>query len=92
MSRFSIKVLGAAAVFGLVVAAAGSASAMPAAGLKTAAAQVSTPAQDVRWICGPYRCWWRPGWGYYGPRVWWGHPGWGWHRHWGWRGHWGWRR
>jgi hypothetical protein len=23
--------------------------------------------QDVRWVCGPYRCWWQPNhYGYYG--------------------------
>ncbi|MGE0034027.1 MAG: hypothetical protein AB7S93_00135 [Xanthobacteraceae bacterium] len=24
--------------------------------------------EQVRWVCGPYRCWWGPNY-YYGPRV-----------------------
>jgi hypothetical protein len=69
---------------------AGTASAMPINGQLAATAPVATDAQQVRWVCGPYRCWWRPGGGYYyggGPR--WGYGGWhrpwgygGWHRRW----------
>jgi hypothetical protein len=59
----------------------GQASAMPANGLAPAAKQITDGVQDVRWVCGPYRCWWRPG-------PYWGWGG-GWHR-WGWR-RWGWR-
>lgn len=65
-----------------------SASAMPAGGLATASKQISD-VQDVRWVCGPYRCWWRPNvypyygaYGYYPvrPYRWWG-PRWRrWHR------------
>jgi hypothetical protein len=61
----------------------GQASAMPVDGLALATKQVANSVQDVRWVCGPYRCWWRPGpyYGYY-PRP-----------YWGWRGpYWGWRR
>jgi hypothetical protein len=63
-----------------------SASAMPVSGLAPAAPQKTAHVQNVRWVCGPYRCFWRPG------PVWWG-PGryWG-PRRWGWRGGWGWRR
>ncbi len=66
----------------------GQASAMPADGLATAASQVAEGVQDAAYVCGPYRCWWRPGpyWGpgcygpgYYGPRPYWGY---GWHRRW----------
>lgn len=54
----------------------GGAAAMPAANLG-ATAQLSSGLQDARWVCGPYRCRWRPNYyDYYGPR-------WGWHR--GWR-------
>lgn len=65
------------------------ASAMPLADQRVAA--VATPAQSVektRSVCGPYRCWWRPGWGWHR---------WGWHRPWHWHSwhhwhHWGWHR
>jgi hypothetical protein len=42
---------------------------MPASGLASAATAAATTngMQDVRYVCGPYRCWWRPG--YYGPRY-----------------------
>lgn len=30
--------------------------------------------REVRWVCGPYRCWWRPG-PYYGGPYWRGHWG-----------------
>ncbi len=62
---------------GMVV---GPASAMPANGLQATAAQMAA-VQNVRWVCGPYRCWWGPGpyWGY-APGPYW-HRGWGWH-HW----------
>jgi hypothetical protein len=51
------------------------ASAMPMAGLAGASNELSAGIQDVGWVCGPYRCWWRPNY--------WG-GGWGWRR-WGWR-------
>jgi hypothetical protein len=59
------------------------ASAMPLADRGVAA--VATAAQGVertRWVCGPYRCWWRPGWGW---------RRWGWYR-WGWYHPWRWHR
>ena len=61
--------------------AVSSASAMPANGLESTAAQVASGIQDVRWVCGPYRCWWSPGpyWGYArGPYYWGPGP----YRHW----------
>ena len=50
-----------------------SASAMPIANL---AQDVANNVENVRWVCGPFRCWWRPGprWGY-GPG--WGYGRWG---------------
>jgi hypothetical protein len=49
--------------------------------------QTTDGLQPVRWVCGPYRCWWGPdlyrggpywrGW-YWGPRPY----------YWDWRGHW----
>jgi hypothetical protein len=36
------------------------------AGMANAVADVGQ-AEQVRWVCGPFRCWWRPNWyGYYG--------------------------
>lgn len=70
------------------------ASAMPLNGLTPAVAQSTVSVEKAAWVCGPYRCWWRPGpywrpaWGgYCAPRRYWGWGG-GWHR-WGWhRGWW----
>ena len=50
-----------------------SASAMPLDGLKPAA-EVVNAAENAAWVCGPYRCGWRPGYAYwrphyYGPRF-----------------------
>jgi hypothetical protein len=70
----------AATVLGGAGLVAPAASAMPMSGLATATDQLAGDVQNVAWVCGPYRCWWRPnywGWGY---RRWWG-PRWGW----GWR-------
>jgi hypothetical protein len=82
--------IAAAALSGIVLAS-GSASAMPNGLSATAVEQaVGSDVQDVRWVCGPVRCWWRPNWyggyAYYGPRrVWWGprwRSGWGWRHRW----------
>jgi hypothetical protein len=59
----------------------GSAAAMPLSGLAIAASELQTNAEHVRWVCGPYRCWWRPApywvrpypYGFYGPRPWYGY-------------------
>ena len=83
----SIKYALAAAMLGGLIAAPGAASAMPN-GLSALAQTQASDVQDVRWVCGPYRCWWRPGfyrgfrtYAFIGPRRhWWG-PRWGW----GWR-------
>ena len=54
---------------------ASSASAMPV-GLDSAVVTSATSAQidNVRWVCGPYRCFWRPNY--------WGGPRWRPHRRW----------
>jgi hypothetical protein len=65
---------------------AGTASAMPINGKLAATAPATTDAQQVRWVCGPYRCWWRPGGYYYGGGPRWGYGGW--NRPWGWHGGW----
>ena len=60
------------------------------AGVATTRGAASDPAtgvEQVRWVCGPYRCFWRPNYyGYYGPRPFVGGY-YGWHR--GWHGGWG---
>ena len=58
-----------------ILLSASAASAMPLDGLKPATEAVPA-AENVAWVCGPYRCWWRPGYRYhygqrfYGPRPW----------------------
>ncbi len=70
---------------GLTIAGLGfavsSASALPAGGLDPAIATSNDLAQgiqDIRWVCGPWRCHWAPNY-YYG-------GGYGWHRRWGYGG------
>lgn len=51
--------------------------------------------EEARWVCGPYRCWWRPNYFYAPVRRWgwgWRRPwyGYGWHRPWGYGWHRGW--
>lgn len=53
----------------------------------TAAVAAGQNVEQVRWVCGPYRCWRRPGhyWGgdYYGGNPYWGHRS----RRWGYGGY-----
>ena len=62
------------------------AHAMPVDGLNIAATAIPDGIQNVRWVCGPYRCWWRPSYYahapgyYYGPRRFYGFG----YRRWGW--------
>jgi hypothetical protein len=63
----------AAAALGAVALGSSGASAMPN-GLPSISKALSQDVQDVRWVCGPYRCRWVPNWygayGFYGgPRV-----------------------
>jgi hypothetical protein len=100
MTNTKVTLLAGAALCAAALAPA-SASALPAGGLAKAASELSD-VQQVRWVCGPFRCWWRPGYGYYGAYAWgapYGRPWWGGHfygRPW-WGGHfyhrrwdWGW--
>jgi hypothetical protein len=64
MSRLKYVLAGVAAL-GTVALASGSASAMPN-GLSSEA--LASNIEQVRWVCGPYRCWWRPNYYYWGPR------------------------
>jgi hypothetical protein len=89
MRHLNIAALAVTAVLS-VSALGGSASAMPLSGLASVATQRVDTVEHVRLVCGPYRCWGRPG-PYWGGPYWRPHYGyWGWHR-WGWRG-WGWHR
>jgi hypothetical protein len=80
-ARITTLVLAAVLGSSLVI---GEASAMPVDRLVSATKQIVDGVQDVRWVCGPYRCWGRPG--PYLIRPYWGlrYYGWGWHRRW-WR-------
>lgn len=61
-------------------AMSGAASAMPLNGLSAGVAHQTVQAQQMRWVCGPYRCWSGPG-PHWGPGPYWrGHYGYGWHR------------
>ena len=72
------------AAIGASVALSGGAEAMP---IGLPGSVKASNLDQVRWVCGPFRCWWRPNYyvapayGYYGygPRF--GYYG-GWHRHW----------
>jgi hypothetical protein len=64
MASLRIVAFAAAALLGSS-ALISQASAMPANGLAAASKEVAGHVQDVRWVCGPYRCWWRPGPYYY---------------------------
>jgi hypothetical protein len=70
--------LAATAALGAITFGAASASAMPNGLSPAVTNELSSNVANVRWVCGPYRCWWRPNYYY------------GWHRPWGWR--YGWRR
>src|SRR5262249_9749010 len=52
------------------------ASAMPVANLAPVASDLALH-QSVPWVCGPFRCWWRPfyyrPWGYYRPYAYYGY-------------------
>jgi hypothetical protein len=88
MAFLRMSGLALAAVLGLSLPI-GQATAMPANGLAVAVKQVPKRVEDVRLVCGPYRCW-STGWGWRRPLY--GYAGWGWRRpFYGYSG-WGWRR
>ena len=88
MVVWKLSGLALAAVLGMGLTI-GQASATPANGLAPAATQAAATngVQNVRYVCGPYRCWWTPG-PHYGPRYYNYYAGprpyWRWHRHYGW--------
>ena len=81
--------LAAAAIFPLKASAAP----MLDPGVARAADTAQAGVENARWVCGPWRCWWRPNyyyphyrpWGYY-HRPWGYGYGYGWHRGYGWHG------
>lgn len=90
-----VKPAFAALIFVLASAAfAPEASALP--GIDRALpAQAGQNIEKTRWVCGPYQCWWQPGYGY-GNGYGWGGPRWGggwgrpyWGPRYGWGGGWG---
>ncbi len=83
---FARTVLAAGVMLGALTLGASGASAMPSLdrGVRDITSATSN-VENVRWVCGPYRCWWRPnyyrpygvyGGGYYGHRRYWGYRGW----------------
>jgi hypothetical protein len=88
MAFLRMSGLALAAVLGLSLPI-GQASAMPANGLAVAVKQVAKPVENVRLVCGPYRCW-STGWGWRRPLY--AYGGWGWRRPLYAYGGWGWRR
>jgi hypothetical protein len=76
------------AMFAAVALASAPGSAMPIGDLGAASKSLSTKTQKVVWVCGWYRCWWRPAFVYPAPYLYYRHY-WGWHRpDWGWRRWW----
>lgn len=64
-----IAMAGAIALGGaLLVAAPASAAPMLDPGVAHTSTLDGAKPEAVRWVCGPYRCFWRPNYGFYGPR------------------------
>ena len=59
----------ALALLGSSFAIGEASAAMSANGLVPAEKQISAGVQNVGYVCGPYRCWWRPG-PYWRGRYW----------------------
>lgn len=75
MTKFRLA-FALAAAMGASLALSGSASSMPINNLGSDVAQtIDTAAQQVRWVCGPYGCVWRPGRAYYAPYRYYGYYG-----------------
>jgi hypothetical protein len=96
--RKSIVAAAAIAVLVSIGGPARNAAAMPVVtpGQLGLAGRVADSVEKTVVICGPWGCYWRPGyWGWYRPYPY-PYPYWGWRRHywWGWHRHrwWGWHR
>src|SRR6266700_7797230 len=72
MTKTAIAATLALGAAGLLLSPA--AQAMPVDGLATATASFADGIQNVRWVCGPFRCWWRPNYYAYGPGYYYGPP------------------
>jgi hypothetical protein len=76
------------AMFAAVALASAPGSAIPIGDLSAASKSLRNETQKVVWVCGSYRCWWRPVFVYPAPCVYY-RPYWGWRRpYWGWRRWW----
>ena len=60
-TKFMALALAASVASGMLGAKA---SATPTNGMAAVSQQVTNEIQKVRWVCGPYRCWWRLAWGW----------------------------
>src|SRR5215831_10846124 len=89
MNTIRLAAVSAVAVVAASFAVPSNASAMPIGGLAPASTELASGVENVAWVCGPYRCWWRPNYWAGGPSW---HRGWGWHRPWGWHRRWAWHR
>ena len=80
MSAITAKIaLSAGLALGALTLGAASASAMAIdPGVATTVGRAAN-IEQVPWVCGPYRCWWRPWHPYWRPRYYYG-PGWRWPR------------
>ena len=82
MKALAISLVTGVALCGIMSAPA---AAMPMSNVAAAATDLKL-GQSVRYVCGKYRCWWRPDYYYgYAPSyyAWYGYaPGWGYRRFW----------
>ncbi|HEY6024047.1 MAG TPA: hypothetical protein VIV34_07690 [Pseudolabrys sp.] len=69
-------VLGTAALCGTLIGTAAS-----AAPIAPVPAINNANVEQVRWVCGPYRCWWRPNYYYGGPYAYYPRHRWYWRHH-----------
>lgn len=83
MRKYLVMTAIAGAIFSASATMPNSADAMAIstpAGMANAVADVDQ-VEQVRWVCGPFRCWWRPNYypyyGFYRP-----YRPWGWRRRW----------
>jgi hypothetical protein len=68
MRYLNIAMVAVTALLGAMLVSR-AASAMPVSDLAAASGELSADIQKVRWVCGPYRCWWQPNY-YYAYPFW----------------------
>lgn len=86
-SLHKLKTAAFGAVFGTLALTSAPASAIPFSDLGTVSKSLTTDIQNVVWVCGWYRCWWRPVLVYPAPYVYY-RPYSAWRPYWGWRRWW----